>query len=106
MSTRLDATTVKKLAHLARLSENLTDEAIEIYISQIGAVLAYAEDLNEVDTIGISPLDGIRTISLEELRSDEPNSDLKAYRRVVQNIIANFPNKQANLLLVPGIFEN
>jgi aspartyl-tRNA(Asn)/glutamyl-tRNA(Gln) amidotransferase subunit C len=104
MSTKLDAAAVKKIAYLARLNQNPDQAFLDKYGDEIGEILGYVQELNEVDTSGIDPLGGSRTIFVFQLRDDEP-ADSPDYDRVRTNIINNFPNKQGNLLVVPGIFE-
>lgn len=105
MSEKLDSQTVAKIAKLARLENNPSQEFLDKYGKELGAILEYVRELQEVDTTGISPLDGIRTITVDELREDTPHQDSIAYSRVRLNIINNFPNRQGNLLVLPGIFE-
>lgn len=106
MSYILDPETVRKIAFLARLSKDPSPEFLEKYGIELGAVLEYMEQLKELDTSGIDPFGGARTITIAELRDDEPSQNTQDYLRVRQNIINNFPNKQGDLLVLPGIFDN
>ena len=45
---------VKHVAKLARLE--LTEEEIEKYSTQLGSILEYVQQMNEVDTTGIEPM--------------------------------------------------
>lgn len=101
MSKILDAETVTKIARLARLTDNPSPEFLEKYGKELGAILNYVEQLKQIDTTGISPTDGLRTITVEQLREDIPFVD----ENIRERIIANFPMKKGNLLEVPGIFE-
>ncbi len=103
-SQALPASAVKKIAHLARLSQNPTEEFLNKYGEDLGAILSYVEELKEVDTFGVSALNS-RIIQINELREDEFAEDNSIYQKVRQNIINNFPNKQNNLLVIPSIFE-
>jgi len=105
MATVLDSKIVKKVAYLARISSNPSPEFLEKYGYDLGQVLNYVKELEEVDVTGINPLDGFRTIFVEDLREDEIDSDQNNYVNIRNNIISNFPNKQGNLLVIPGIFE-
>jgi aspartyl-tRNA(Asn)/glutamyl-tRNA(Gln) amidotransferase subunit C len=105
MSKKLDAATVKKIAQLAKLSNDPSPEFLEKYGEELGAILEYVDQLQEVDTSGISPTDGIRTISISQLREDHPPEDNEEYIRIRNNIIANFPTKTGVLLELPGIFS-
>jgi len=106
MAYILDPETVRKIAFLARLSKDPSPEFLEKYGIELGAVLEYMEQLKELDTSGVDPFGGARTITIADLRDDEPNQNTDDYLRVRQNIINNFPNKQGDLLVLPGIFEN
>ena len=102
----LDPATVKKIAFLARLSKDPSPEFLEKYGRELGAILEYMEQLQEFDTSAIDPFSGTRTISVSQLRQDEPTPDQELYQQVRQNIINNFPNRQGDLLVIPGIFAN
>ena len=95
----------QKIAKLSHLSVELSDQEVHKYTSQLGAVLEYVEQLQSVDTGKIQALDGIRTCQISDLRPDIVSQDQGDYNRIRQNIIANFPNKQGNLLVLPGIFQ-
>jgi aspartyl-tRNA(Asn)/glutamyl-tRNA(Gln) amidotransferase subunit C len=97
----LDPQTVTKIAKLARLTDNPTPEFLEKYGKELGSILEYIEELQQVDTTGISPTDGLRTNTVEQLREDISYAD----EEVRSRIIANFPIKKGELLEVPGIFE-
>jgi aspartyl/glutamyl-tRNA(Asn/Gln) amidotransferase C subunit len=101
MSKTLEPEVVAKIAKLARLHSNPTPEFLEKYGKELGAILEYVEELQAVNTKGISPLDGIRTISVEELREDIPYVD----KDIRERIIANFPKRKGELLELAGIFD-
>jgi aspartyl/glutamyl-tRNA(Asn/Gln) amidotransferase C subunit len=101
MPNTLSPEVVAKVAALARLTDNPTPEFLEKYGRELGAILEYVEELQKVDTKGISPLDGIRTIVIENLREDIPFVDEEIRTR----ILANFPKRKGDLLEVAGIFE-
>jgi aspartyl-tRNA(Asn)/glutamyl-tRNA(Gln) amidotransferase subunit C len=50
---RLTRDDVAHVAHLARLS--ITDEEIDLYTEQLGAVLEHAADVEALDTSGVPP---------------------------------------------------
>jgi aspartyl-tRNA(Asn)/glutamyl-tRNA(Gln) amidotransferase subunit C len=97
--------TVAKVAKLARLSNNPSPEFLTKYTTELSSILDYINQLQEVDTNGVSPTDGIRTIKVSQLREDTPDANQEDYQRVRNNIINNFPNRQGDLLTLPGIFE-
>ena len=53
MSSRFTRTDVERLAHLARLE--LTDAEKDLFAHQLADILAYAEQLQRVDTAGVDP---------------------------------------------------
>lgn len=97
--------TVAKVAKLARLSNNPDEAFLDKYTGELSSIIEYINQLQEVDTTGITPTDGIRTIKVNQLREDNEPSNMEEYNRIRQNIINNFPNKQGDLLVLPGIFE-
>jgi aspartyl-tRNA(Asn)/glutamyl-tRNA(Gln) amidotransferase subunit C len=96
--------TVAKVAKLARLTNNPSEEFLDKYTKDLSSIIDYINELQNLDTNGVLPTDGIRTIKIQDLREDIVTSGIE-YQKVRQNIIDNFPTKQGNLLLLPGIFE-
>lgn len=92
---------VKKLTFLSRISKDPSDEVLQKYSKELEGVIEYVDQLQEVDTTGISSTDIIATISIDQLAEDLPDPDQVKYQRVRQNIINNFPKKQGNLLVLP-----
>ena len=54
MSEKLTEAKVRHVARLARL--NCTDEEIALFTSQLGAILDYVAQLEELDTTDVEPL--------------------------------------------------
>jgi aspartyl-tRNA(Asn)/glutamyl-tRNA(Gln) amidotransferase subunit C len=103
MSSKITNQVVKKIGYLARLSNDPDEQILNKYTEELDKILNYVEELNEVDVSGVDPLEGVRTIKLNELREDEPVADSEEYAKVRANIIRNFPQSQGNLLIVPGV---
>jgi aspartyl-tRNA(Asn)/glutamyl-tRNA(Gln) amidotransferase subunit C len=97
----IDPQTVRKLAILTRLQSNPSDEFVEHYADQLSSVLDYLNELQEVDTKGVSATAIIDKNTLDDLRDDVPPQDKESYERVRQNILHNFPNRQGDLLVLP-----
>lgn len=51
---KINETLMRQIAHLARLK--LSDSEIEVYTSQLGQVLEYAAQLEQLDVSGVVPL--------------------------------------------------
>ena len=83
------------VADLARL--NLDDAAIDKFAGQIGEILDYVDNLNEVDTDGVKPTS--HAISLTNaFREDEPREHLER-----EKALANAPEKEDGNFVVPKV---
>ncbi len=97
MSTNLAGDDVRNVAHLARLQ--LSDEEVERFTQQLGDILTYVEQLDEVDTEGVEPM--AHAIELSNvLRSDEPRDSLPR-----EAALGNAPRTDGKYFLVPPILE-
>ena len=94
MST-MDRETVEKVAHLARLK--LTDSEIQKISEQISAVLENFKELQAVDTDGVEPLVTPTEMSMT-LRDDVVKREV-----VLDEIMANAPQRAGNLFKVPPV---
>jgi aspartyl/glutamyl-tRNA(Asn/Gln) amidotransferase C subunit len=104
-SAKLGVGAVSKVAKLARISKELSAESLSKYELELNSILEHVSELQKVDVSSIQPLSGIRTISVDNLRPDQPDQDLNNYAKVRSNIIANFPEKQGDYLVISGIFQ-
>ena len=85
------------VADLARL--NLDEAAIDKFAGQIGEILDYVDQLNEVDTAGVKPTS--HAISLTNaFREDEPKEHLDR-----EKALGNAPEKEDGSFIVPKIIE-
>ena len=88
---------VEKVASLARLK--LTDEEAEQMGRQLGAILEYFEQLDEVDTTSVEPL--AHPLSIQNVfRSDEVTESLP-----VDEALANAPKRTGDFYAVPAILD-
>jgi aspartyl-tRNA(Asn)/glutamyl-tRNA(Gln) amidotransferase subunit C len=92
---------VSKTFNLGRIGKDLPEDVLNKFTDQLGSIVGYVDQLQSVDTTGITSTDIIARISIDQLREDEPEKDQQSASRIRQNIINNFPNKQGNLLLLP-----
>jgi aspartyl-tRNA(Asn)/glutamyl-tRNA(Gln) amidotransferase subunit C len=93
----IDAATVKKVANLARIRE--PDERLEALAAELNGILAWIEQLNEVDTEGVEPMTSVVDAKLP-LRQDvvsEPGDPAR--------ILANAPKTERNFFIVPKVLE-
>lgn len=73
MPGRITEGEVRHVARLARLS--LSDEEVQLFTGQLGAVLEHAEDVEALDTAGVPPTAHPLQLS-NVLRDDEPTPSL------------------------------
>lgn len=86
---------VRAIAELAKL--DLTDEEVEMYASQLSAILGYFQRLQAVDTSHIEPTASVlplRTV----LRPDVPQPALEP-----QQAVANAPDAEDNQFRVSTV---
>jgi aspartyl-tRNA(Asn)/glutamyl-tRNA(Gln) amidotransferase subunit C len=75
MSDRLTRADIERIAALARLE--LSDDEASRFAGQLASILAYAEQLQQVDTSGVPPTAHIAVPSaLAPLRADEEQPSL------------------------------
>ena len=89
--------TVKYIAHLARLE--LTNEEIEKFTTQLGAILEYMDKLNQLDTTNIPPTTHVMhttNVWREDIPQKYKDTDL---------IINIAPEREGNYFKVKKIIE-
>lgn len=99
---------VIKTAFLARIfpKGEFPEEKLAKFTHNLSKVIENAQELNSVNTNGVDFKTGWRTISIEELREDEPTKNIIKYNRTRDNIINNFPLTIENMCAVEGVFNN
>jgi aspartyl-tRNA(Asn)/glutamyl-tRNA(Gln) amidotransferase subunit C len=93
----IDRKTVEKVAKLARLQ--LTNEELDRYGGQLGAILDYIAKLEKLDVAGLEPLaQAVDTRNV--FRADEPWPSLSR-----DAALRNAPEKTGDFFIVPKIIE-
>ncbi len=96
MSLSLDE--VRKVARLARL-ELPEDDLIQMQ-SQLSAILAYIDQLNELDTTDVEPM--AHPLPIQNVfRPDEPTPSLPP-----DAALQNAPNRVGDYFGVPAVFDS
>lgn len=97
MPDKLDAATVRHVAHLARL--NITDDEVNLYARQLSAVLTHMDQLNSVNTDNVPPTahphDGASVV-----REDVPRSSLSP-----DEALASAPDREDDFFRVPKVLD-
>ena len=86
---------VKHVAKLARLE--LTEEETEKYSKQLGDILKYVEQMNEIDTTGIEPMP--HAIPVYNVMRE----DVVKYEQTKDEMMANAPFEEDGFFRVPKI---
>lgn len=90
--------TVKDVEHVAKLARlELTEEEKEKYAGQLGDVLKYVEQMNEVDTTDVVPMahamDFVNVVREDEVR----------YEQTKEELMKNAPDAEDGFFKVPKI---
>ena len=93
----IDAATVRRIAHLARIA--LEDGEAEHLGGEINAILAFVEQLSEVDVDGVEPMTSVTPMVLKKRRDEVTDGG------IADAIVANAPATQDHYFLVPKVVE-
>jgi aspartyl-tRNA(Asn)/glutamyl-tRNA(Gln) amidotransferase subunit C len=93
--------TVKDVEHVAKLARlDLTEEEKEKFTRQLGDVLKYVEQMNEVDTTGVVPMAHAFDV-VNVVREDEVISE-----QTKEALMSNAPDEENGFFKVPKISES
>ena len=93
----VDATTVRRIAHLARIA--VADDEVEHLRGELNAILAFVEQLSEVDVEGVEPMTSVTPMELKK-RKDEVTDG-----GIADDIVRNAPATEGHYFLVPKVVE-
>lgn len=90
--------TVKDVEHVAKLARlELTEEEKEKFTSQLGDVLKYVEQMNEVDTSNVEPM--AHAIDFVNVMRE----DVVKYEQTKEELMKNAPDAEDGFFKVPKI---
>jgi aspartyl-tRNA(Asn)/glutamyl-tRNA(Gln) amidotransferase subunit C len=93
----VDATTVRRIAHLARVA--VADDEVEHLRGEINAILAFVEQLSEVNVEGVEPMTSVTPMVMKK------RADLVTDGGNVDAVLKNAPTSERNYFLVPKVVE-
>ena len=93
----VDAATVRRIAQLARIA--VTDAEVPHLQGELNAMLAFVEQLQEVNVDGVEPMTSVMPMDMKK-RSDVVNDG-----EIVDKVTANAPDEQDHFFLVPKVVE-
>ena len=93
----VDASTVRRIAHLARIA--VADEEVADLRTELNAMLAFVEQLSEVDVEGVEPMTSVTPMELKQ-RADKVTDG-----GIAGDIVRNAPATEDHFFLVPKVVE-
>jgi aspartyl-tRNA(Asn)/glutamyl-tRNA(Gln) amidotransferase subunit C len=93
----VDTDTVRRVAHLARLA--VAEDEVEDLRRELNAMLAFVEQLADVDVTGIEPMTSVTPMAMKT-RKDEVNDG-----DIADDILANAPAREDHFFIVPKVVE-
>jgi len=93
----VDATTVRRIAHLARIA--VEEGEVEQLRGELNGILAWVEQLGEVNVAGVEPMTSVTPMQMKK-RADVVNDG-----NIANDIVANAPAKDDHFFLVPKVVE-
>jgi aspartyl-tRNA(Asn)/glutamyl-tRNA(Gln) amidotransferase subunit C len=97
MPEPLDEAQVRHVAKLARL--NLSDDEVRLFRGQLGRILEYVRQLEQVNTEGVAPLAHPLPVT-NVLRDDQPHQPM-----TTDVALANAPDRAGDFFKVPSVLE-
>lgn len=93
----VDATTVRRIAHLARIA--VTDDEVPHLQGELNAMLAFVEQLSEVDVEGVEPMTSVTPMQMKK------RADVVDDGELADKVVANAPASEDHFFLVPKVVE-
>jgi aspartyl-tRNA(Asn)/glutamyl-tRNA(Gln) amidotransferase subunit C len=93
----VDTATVRRIAHLARIA--VADDEVEHLRGELNAMLAFVEQLSEVNVEGVEPMTSVTPMAMK-MRDDVVNDG-----GIAEDIVKNAPVSHDNYFLVPKVVE-
>ncbi len=98
----VDTATVARIASLARIKA--TDAEIAAMVPELNGILAWVEQLSEVDVTGIEPMTAVIP-NTQRLRADVVNADPLTGGNMRDAVLANAPAAEHGFFGVPKVIE-
>ncbi|GEP05934.1 Asp-tRNA(Asn)/Glu-tRNA(Gln) amidotransferase subunit GatC [Methylobacterium oxalidis] len=93
----VDAQTVRRIAHLARIA--VSDDEVAPLQGELNAILAFVEQLGAVDVADVEPMTSVTPMAMKK-REDVITDGGRA-----QEVVANAPETEDHYFLVPKVVE-
>lgn len=95
--SEIDLTTARKVAHLARIA--VPEENLPALARELSNMLAFMEQLNEVDVAGVEPMTSVTPMRLTR------RTDVVTDGGIQSKILSNAPDAREGFFAVPKVVE-
>lgn len=93
----VDAATVRRIAHLARIA--VADKEVEHLQGELNAILAFVEQLSEVNVDGVEPMTSVMPMEMKKRADEVTDGDIR------DDVLKNAPATEDGFFLVPKVVE-
>jgi aspartyl-tRNA(Asn)/glutamyl-tRNA(Gln) amidotransferase subunit C len=93
----VDADTVRRIADLARIA--VTEEEVGQLEGELNAILAFVEQLSQVDIEGVEPMTSVTPMAMKK------RPDIVTDGDIAGDIVRNAPATQDHFFMVPKVVE-
>ena len=93
----VDAKTVRDIAHLARIA--VSDDEIEHLRGELNAILAFVEQLADLDVTGVEPMTSVTPMAMKQ------RPDVVTDGGDAEAILKNAPAREGDYFVVPKVVE-
>jgi aspartyl-tRNA(Asn)/glutamyl-tRNA(Gln) amidotransferase subunit C len=93
----VDTATVRRIAHLSRIA--VADGEVEHLRGELNAILAFVEQLSEVDVIGVEPMTSVTPMAMKK------RQDVVSDGGIAEDVLRNAPAREGNYFVVPKVVE-
>jgi aspartyl-tRNA(Asn)/glutamyl-tRNA(Gln) amidotransferase subunit C len=93
----VDADTVRRIAHLARIA--VAEEEVEHLKGELNSILAFVEQLSEVDVSGVEPMTSVTPMEMKK------RADVVTDGGIPDDIVRNAPAAEDHFFVVPKVVE-
>lgn len=93
----VDHATVRRIAHLARIA--VADDEVEHLRGELNAILAFVEQLSEVDVEGVEPMTSVTPMTMKK------RADVVTDGEIADLVVENAPAREDHFFLVPKVVE-
>jgi aspartyl-tRNA(Asn)/glutamyl-tRNA(Gln) amidotransferase subunit C len=88
---------VRRVAHLARIA--VADDEVEHLEGELNAMLAFVEQLSEVNVEGVEPMTSVIPMAMKQ------RADVVTEGGIADDIVRNAPARENHFFLVPKVVE-